>query len=80
VAEEGLLYGDRVWFADQRTPVRRMAVSCHVENGVFVLSLWQADACTGTFRLPIADAPDLIAKLLDGLGEPEGGPDLRVVE
>ena len=80
MAEEGLLYGDRVWFADQRTPVRRMAVSCHVEHGVFVLSLWQADVCTGTFRLPIADAPDLIAKLAEGLADPDGGPDLRVVE
>ena len=80
VAEEGLLYGDREWFADQRTPVRRMAVSCHMEQGVFVLSLWQADVCTGTFRLTMADAPALVAKLLDGLADPDAGPDLKLVE
>ena len=85
MAEQGLLYGDREWFADQRTPVRRMAVSCHVEHGVFVLSLWQADVCTGTFRLPMADAPTLAAKLLEGLPSNAGpdadaGPDLKLVE
>ena len=80
VAEEGLLYGDREWFADQRTPVRRMGVSCHAEHGVFVFSLWQADVCTGTFRLTIADAPELIANLLDGLADPDGTPDLKLVE
>jgi len=68
------------WFADQRTPVRRMGVSCHVEHGVFVLSLWQADVCTGTFRLSMADAPALVAKLLEGLNDPDAGPDLKLVQ
>jgi hypothetical protein len=59
--------GDQ-WFTDDRGVVRRMRVAWHPERGVVVLSLWQGDGCTGTFRLPIADAPRLIALLADDLG------------
>jgi hypothetical protein len=67
VAEEGLVLGDRVWFADPRTPSRRLAVSSHPEAGVVVLSLWQDDRCTGSFRLPMTDAPALVAALTEGM-------------
>lgn len=59
--------GDQ-WFTDHRGVVRRMRVAWHPERGVVVLSLWQGDGCTGTFRLPIADAPRLIALLAEDLG------------
>ena len=32
-----------------------------------VLSLWSGGTCTGTFRLPVEDVPDLIDALRDGL-------------
>jgi hypothetical protein len=67
VAEEGLVLGDRVWFADPRTPSRRLAVSSHPEADVVVLSLWHDDRCTGSFRLPLADAPALVAALTEGM-------------
>jgi hypothetical protein len=67
MAEEGLLYGDRAWFSDARSPFRRMAVSSHPEAGLVVLSLWVGDTCTATFRLPMADAARLIASLADGM-------------
>ena len=77
MAEEGLVLGDRVWFADPRTPARRLAVSSHPEAGVVVFSLWQDDRCTGTFQLPVDDAPALVAALTEGMttaGPPPGAP------
>jgi hypothetical protein len=67
VAEEGLVLGDRVWFADPRTPSRRLAVSSHPEAGIVVLSLWHDDRCTGSFRLPMADAPALVTALTEDM-------------
>ena len=64
-----LLYGDREWFYDARTPLRRMAVSTHVDAGVAVVSFWQGDVCTATFRLRLADASRLVAGLTAGLAE-----------
>jgi hypothetical protein len=40
-----------------------------------VLSLWQGDHCTGTFRLPIADAPGLMHLLVDTLAEAPWSPE-----
>ncbi len=67
MAEEGLLYGERTWFFDPRSPMRRMGVASHPEHGLVVLSLWIGDTCTATFRLPMADAARLISVLADSL-------------
>ena len=69
MAEVRQLHGDRVWFSDPRSPSRRMAVTSHPEAGVVVLSLWTDSTCTGSFRLPMSDAPALIAALGYALGE-----------
>lgn len=79
MAEVGLLYGDRVWFSDARSPFRRLAVSSHPEAGLVILSLWTGDTCTATFRVPVADAPRLISSLAEGLAAglpvaPESAP------
>jgi hypothetical protein len=73
---EGHLYGDRVWFHDQRGSVRRMGVSIHPGDSTIVISLWQGDACTGTFRMPANDAARLISTLAYGMTEalPSDGP------
>jgi len=42
-------------------------VSSHPSEGVAVVSLWQGQTCTGTFRLPLAEAARMIAVLADGL-------------
>ena len=75
---EGHLYGDRVWFYDTRSPVRRMGVSTHPIDATIVISLWQGDVCTGTFRLPARDAAPLISTLAYGMSEaiPRFGPGL----
>jgi hypothetical protein len=69
VAERQLVPGERVWFADPRSPSRGLAVTSHPDIGVVVLSLWLDDRCTGTFQLPVADAPLLIAALTEGMEE-----------
>jgi hypothetical protein len=69
VLVEGHLYGDRVWFSDTRSPVRRMGVSAHPVDSTVVISLWQGDVCTGTFRLPAQDAGRLISTLAYGMAE-----------
>lgn len=66
---EGHLYGDRVWFSDTRSPVRRMGISTHTVDSTIVISLWQGDVCTGTFRLPARDAGRVISTLAYGMAE-----------
>jgi hypothetical protein len=63
----GLPRGSRTWFYDVRSPVRRMAVSTHEAEGITVVSLWQGDTCTGTFRLPLGESARLISVLADGM-------------
>ena len=65
--ETGLVYGHRTWFIDDRSPVRRLGLSAHPDQGLVVLSLWQGDTCTATFRLPLTEANRLIAALADGM-------------
>jgi hypothetical protein len=76
VPVEGHLYGERVWFHDTRSPVRRMGVSAHATDSTMVISLWQGDMCTGTFRLPANEAARLISTLAYGMTEtvPGQGP------
>lgn len=69
VQGEGHLYGERVWFYDTRSQVRRMGISSHPVDGTMVISLWQGDLCTGTFRLPTGDAARLISTLAYGMTE-----------
>jgi hypothetical protein len=57
----------RVWFSDPRTPQRRMSVSTHASTGIAVISLWQGQTCTSTFRLPLTEASRMIAVLADGM-------------
>jgi hypothetical protein len=49
------------WFEDARG--RSLRTSWHPEAGLVVISLWEADRCIGTFRLPVADAPELMVLL-----------------
>jgi hypothetical protein len=67
--EEGLVLGQRVWFSDARSPSRRLAVTTHPDAGVVVLSLWQGDRCTATFRLPLVDAEPMVDALRAGMTE-----------
>jgi hypothetical protein len=61
-------------FADQRAESRALRLAWHTEADVVVLSLWQADRCSGSFRLPIAEVPRFIQALVDGLGAAAATP------
>jgi hypothetical protein len=50
-------------FLDARGADRVLRLSWHREAGVVVLSLWHGNVCTGSFRLPIEQLPDLVAAL-----------------
>jgi hypothetical protein len=54
-------------FIDARGSGRALRVTWHNEADLVVLSLWHGGTCTGTFRLPVAEVPDLIDVLRDGL-------------
>jgi hypothetical protein len=49
------------WFEDARG--RSLKASWHPEASLVVISLWESDRCIGTFRLPVADAPELMVLL-----------------
>jgi hypothetical protein len=44
-----------------------MGVSTHPFDSTVVISFWQGNSCTGTFRLPVADAARLISTLAYGM-------------
>jgi hypothetical protein len=69
VPVEGHLYGERVWFHDARGTVRRIGVSTHPADSTIVISLWQGDVCTGTFRFPAKEGARLISTLAYGMTE-----------
>ena len=54
-------------FLDARGSGRTLRVSWHEEAGLVVLSLWRSGVCTGTFRLPVDEVPDLVEVLRGGL-------------
>ena len=55
-------------FLDQRGEARTLRLAWHTEADVVVLSLWQADRCSATFRLALEDVPRFVAALVEGLG------------
>jgi hypothetical protein len=54
-------------FLDARGSGRAMRVTWHSEADVVVLSLWAGRTCSGSFRLPVDEVPDLIDALRAGL-------------
>jgi hypothetical protein len=53
-------------FEDVRGEGRTLRVSWHGVDGVVVLSMWRQSECTGSFRLPVTDLPDLLRAITDG--------------
>jgi hypothetical protein len=60
-------------FLDARGSGRALRVTWHGEADLVVLSLWHGGTCTGTFRLPVSEVPDLIDVLRDGLARSYDG-------
>ena len=64
-------------YFDVRGESRSMRLSWYADTGVAVFSIWQGGTCTGTFRLPIADLPRMVAALQRG---PHGREDPGTAE
>jgi hypothetical protein len=61
-------------FTDAYDSTRACRVSWHPAEHVFVLSIWHADRCVGTFRLPRERVPALVGALVEPLaGEQRPG-------
>jgi hypothetical protein len=65
-------------FLDARGSGRALRVSWHPEADLVVLSLWTGGTCTGSFRLPAEDVPDLVDALREGLARSYDGHRARL--
>ena len=65
-------------FLDARESGRALRVSWHAEADLVVLSLWTGGTCTGSFRLPAQDVPDLVDTLRAGLATSYDGHRARL--
>jgi hypothetical protein len=54
-------------FTDARGAERALRVSWHSEKDLVVLSLWRDNVCTGSFRLGLPEAAQLMQVLQTGL-------------
>ncbi|GAA3810243.1 hypothetical protein [Nocardioides panacisoli] len=54
-------------FFDTRGANRALRVTWHFDSDLVNLSLWSGNVCTGSFRLPVEQVPDLIELLQTGL-------------
>jgi len=59
-------------FLDDRGMARVLRATWHPEVQLMVLSLWQGERCTATFRLPAVDIPAFVQALI---AAPLGAPD-----
>ena len=64
-------------FFDARGADRAMRVSWHEEADLVVVSLWRENVCSGSFRLPAEDVPDLIDTLVEVLRQRSATTSLR---
>jgi hypothetical protein len=74
------------WFYDAQRPARRIRVTWHPHDRLAVMSLWDDNTCSATFRLRVEDAAALSQTLVGFLGEcvqaetPRGHERLRWIE
>jgi hypothetical protein len=62
-------------FFDARDDGRTLRVSFHPEQAVYVISVWRADTCLGTFRLLAEHAADFVHAITEPLAEPYADAD-----
>ncbi len=59
----------RVFVEDARGNGQFLRATWHRDQQQFVLSSWEGAVCVGATRIPVAEAPALVALLVDGLGD-----------
>jgi hypothetical protein len=60
-------------FFDVRGAARSLRLSWYADSKVAVFSIWQAERCTGTFRLPFCDLARMVQTLTHGPQPQAGG-------
>lgn len=61
--------GSSTVFVDDRGRHRVLRMSWHAHHRIAVLSLWNGQQCTATFRLPVEQVPAFVQALSSGLVE-----------
>jgi hypothetical protein len=56
-------------FLDARGAGRALRVTWHPEADVVVLSVWHGSVCSGSFRLPVEQVPELVDTLREALAD-----------
>lgn len=63
-----------MFIEDVRANGHYLRATWHPEGGMFVVSTWRAEVCTGAVRLPAEAAADLAGLLIEGLAEAAAHP------
>lgn len=59
----------RVLLPDGDLDTKHLRVTWHPERQLFVVSTWNSDVCTGTIKIPVQQAPELMRLLVDGMSD-----------
>ncbi len=59
----------RVFIEDARKDGGFLRVTWHAEARQFVISNWEDSVCVGATRVPLEEAPALVALLVDGIAD-----------
>ena len=64
----------RVFIEDVRGNGHYLRATWHRERGMFVVSTWRDEVCTGAVRLPVEGSVELASLIIDGLGDAMARP------
>jgi hypothetical protein len=62
-------FAHRVFLEDSRANGLYLRVTWHPEHRQFVFSEWHGDICVSAVRVPVAEAPELLTLLANGLAD-----------
>jgi hypothetical protein len=72
---DGALKGRRrVFVEDARRNGQFLRVTWHGDRQQFVVSNWEDTVCVGATRVPVAQAPELVGLLVEGLADAASQP------
>jgi hypothetical protein len=64
----------RVFVEDARRNGQFLRATWHGERQQFVLSNWEGTVCVGATRVPVTEAPALVALLVEGMADAAARP------
>ncbi len=66
---DGVVGRRRVFVEDARRNGQFLRVTWHGDRQQFVVSNWEDTVCVGATRVPVAQAPELVGLLVEGLAD-----------